>query len=440
MTDTTRPRRSVWKKILGILALTVVLFVLVVELASHRADSVLKERAALPGYKAPDLVEQFDTWDRLAYLTLEYGNPKRGLEQRGAHTEPHPYLGYALVPNYRSAPDAKQQVSHNSLGFRGKETTWEKPAGVYRIVTTGGSSVYGQSESCDDAVWSRKLEELIQAERPGFRVEVVNLGTMGWSTHEMLINLALRGLDLAPDLVIVYEAINDMRCALYTPGGEPQHDNTQWRQAWPADRPSAIEKFAANSRTYLVLRRWFTDYAAQRVDLGFYGIKNYDPNWPKTFDPYLHAPNPVPQLGFANTRRNLIGIVALCRARGAGVLFATQALPRWHLGGRASAGEQLAGFEHVLEIQRALARELDVPIVESGAKVEAVVEAEMRAKIDDAVAANPGRARADIEAELRRPGRRDVLFFQEVHPNDSGSELIARTIADYLLASPLLPR
>jgi len=439
MTDTARPRRSIWKKVLGVLMLTLVVIVVGVEIASRGADRVLLNRGTEPGYKPPLETKDFDVFDRLAYPTLEYGSPKRGLEQSGARSEPHPYLGYALVPNYRSAPTAAQQVAHNALGFRGRETTFEKPAGVYRIVTTGGSSVYGMSESSDAAVWSQKLEEMLQAERPGFRVEVVNLGVMGWSTHEMLINLSLRGLDLAPDLVIVYEAINDMRCALYTPGGPVQHDNTQWRQAWPLDRPSRIERTLAASRTYLVARRWFTNYAAERVDLGFYGIKNYKTDF-GDLDPYLHAPDPVPQLGFANTRRNLTGIVALCRARGAQVLFATQALPRWHLGGRASAGDQLAGFEHVLEIQRALSRELAVPLVESGAQVEAVLESEVRAKIEDTLAANPGRTRADIEAEWRRPGRRDLLFFQEVHPNDSGSELIARTIADYLLASPLVPR
>lgn len=435
------PRRRVpWKKIAGALVFTLALLVLALELASHRADAVLAKRRAAPDYRPPFEVEKFDLWDKLAFVTLEYGSPKRGFEQTGARTQAHPYLGYAPIPNYRTAPEATQQASHNSLGFRGKETTWEKPPGVYRIVTTGGSSVYGQSESSDAAVWSQKLEEMLQAERPGFRVEVVNLGVMGWSTHEMLINLALRGLDLAPDLVIVYEAINDMRCALYTPGGPVQHDNTQWRQAWTSDRPSAMENLASKSRTYLVLRRWFTDYTTKRVDLGYYAITNYDPNWPKTFDPYLHAPNPVPQLGFANTRRNLTGIVALCRARGTQVMFATQALPRWHLDGRLSAGEQKSGFDHVIEIQRALSRELSVPMCESGAAVEAACEAEVRAKIEEAAAANPSRPRAEIEAEWRAPGRRDLLFFQEVHPNDRGSELVARTIADYLLASPLLPR
>ncbi len=429
-------RRVPWKKILGVAVVTLVVLELTVELASHWADHVLERRASAPGYRAPEKAADFDLWDRLAYGTLEYGSPKRAREQAGARSEPHPYLGYALIPNYRTPPGATQQVSHNSLGFRGKETTWEKPAGVYRIVTTGGSSVYGQSESGDAAVWSQKLEEMVQAQRPGFRVEVVNLGVSGWSSHEMLINLALRGLDLAPDLVIVYEAINDMRCALYTEGGPVQHDNTHWRSAWPIDRPSALEGVLAKSRAYLVARRWMTNYTSARVDLGFYAIKNYR----QDIDLYSHEPDPVPQLGFANTRRNLTGIVALCRARGAKVLFATQALPRWHLDHEKSRGEQLAGFEHVLAIQHDLARDLDVPLVESGAIVEAACEAELRAKIEEAVAAQPGRPRAEIEAEWKARGRRDLLFFQEVHPNDRGSELIARTIADYLLASPLLPR
>lgn len=444
MSANTPARRPVWKKILGVSILTLVTLAIVVELASRYADKVLANRAAEPGYKAPsgvpgDDTPPFDLWDRLAYGTLEYGSPKRALEQSGARSEPHPYLGYALVPNYSSAPGAKQQVTHNSLGFRGKETTWAKPAGTFRIVTTGGSSVYGQSESSDAAVWSQQLEDMLQAARPGYTVEVVNLGVSGWSTHEMLINLELRGLDLAPDLVIVYEAINDMRCALYTPGGPVQHDNTQWRNPWPIDRPSAIEQFAAQSRIYLLGRRWFTNYTTERVDLGFYAIKNYQVDFGE-LDPYLHAPEPVPQLGFANTRRNLRNIVAVCRAHGANVLFATQAFPRWHLAGAKSASEQNAGFEHVLQLQRDIAVDMDVAVVESGAIVEAALEAEVQAKIAELMAAQPDRARAEIEAEWRARGRRDLLFYQEVHPNDRGSELVARTIADYLLASPLIPR
>jgi hypothetical protein len=50
---------------------------------------------------------------------------------------------------------------------------------------------------------------------------VINGGCQGYSTFEMQIQLELRGVDFQPDLVLCYETINDMRCALYP---NVQHD------------------------------------------------------------------------------------------------------------------------------------------------------------------------------------------------------------------------
>jgi hypothetical protein len=105
-----------------------------------------------------------------------------------------------------------------------------------------------------------------------------------------------------------------------------------------------------------------------RVDLGFCAIRNYDPLEP---DLYWHyADGPVPELGFQNYRRNLEQIVAACRARGAQVVFATQALPRWHLDRASSRAEQLDAFDRILATQREVAAALDVPVCDSGRKVE----------------------------------------------------------------------
>src|SRR6185436_1948237 len=156
----------------------------------------------------------------------------------------------------------------------------------FRIVTSGGSSVYGQSESGDAAVWSQRLEDHLKEK--GYPVEVINGGCSGYSLFENLINFATRLADLRPDLLIQYEAINDMRCALYTRGGEVQRDNTQWRIAWPADRPSVLERWLEHSRTYLVWRCYATNYDELRSDLGFYAVRNYQ----EKGDPY--DPDPVP--------------------------------------------------------------------------------------------------------------------------------------------------
>jgi hypothetical protein len=196
------------------------------------------------------------------------------------------------------------------------------------------------------------------------------------------------------------------------------------------------------SRAYMIWRRYWTPYAIERVDLGFFAMVNYkryleDREHVRL---YLHAPAPPPDLGFEIYRRNLEQMVAITRARGAQILFATQALPRWHLAGAADEADQQAGFERILEIQREVADASSVTVCDAGRVVEAALEAEVQARIAAEVAANPTRPRPEIEADLRRTGRPDLLFSREVHPNDAGSALIAQAIFDCLMASPLLPR
>jgi lysophospholipase L1-like esterase len=440
--DLPAPRRRVpWKRILVSVAIALVLAILVIEVASRIADGVVASKKKDPSSGVRRTEYQPTLVDRISYDVLEYGSIKRAAEQTEARNIPHPYLGYALTPGYRSPEGAKQQVSHNALGFRGKETTWEKPAGVFRIVTTGGSSVYGQSESSDAAVWSQRLEEILNASGRG-RFEVINVGCNGWSSFEMLINLELRALDFQPDLVIVYEAINDMRCALYTRGGEVTRDNLQWRAQWPVDRPSRIEAFLAHSRTYMLWRRYAIDYVDRRADLGFFAITNYDPS-PEAGDMYVWYARelPVPELGFANYRRNLDNIVSVCATHGAKVVFVTQAVARWHLAAAQSGNEQLDAFDRIQNIEREVAAARGVPLFECAREVEAAAEKEIEDRIAQRCAAEPGLDPAAVRAELKKfpGGPRDLIFLSEVHPSDHGSDLIARTIAKSLLESPLLP-
>lgn len=420
-----RRRAPLVRRLLIVLAITIALLVALLEIASRIADRVTTPSAQPSGLA------------RIAFSTLDPAAHK--LEN--ALTQPHPYLGYALTPGFRSKPGAPQQISHNSLGFRGRETTWEKPPGTYRVVTIGGSSVYGQSESKDEAVWSARLEEHLQAARPDRKIEVINGGCSGWSSFEMLINLELRLVDFDPDLVIVYEAINDMRCALYTLGGPVQHDNTHWRQTFPVDRPSALEKTLEKSRAYLIWRRYMTDYVKDRADLAFYAIVNCDPKNP---DWYQHDPAALPELGFANYRRNLENILSVAERHGAKVAIATQALARWHLDEHGSRVAQLRGFDRIQDIQREIARERGVALIESARVVETALEQELAQVIESERAKRPGEPEDTIAREARKAFTAQNaagvgLFKREVHPNDSGSDLVARTIADGIAAAGLIP-
>lgn len=410
--------------------------ILLVEVASRIADGVVLRREAAPGFDSKQ--HRRDLFDALTLKTLDPAAHKF----RIARTEAHPYLGYALKPSFRTDPDDAQQCSHNALGFRGKETTWEKPPGVFRIVTSGGSSVYGQSESSDAAVWSQRLEDHLKEK--GYRVEVINGGCSGWSLFENLINFATRLSDLHPDLLIQYEAINDMRCALYTHGGEVQRDNTHWRIAWPSDRPAMLERWLESSRAYLLWRCYATDYNAMRTDLGFFAVRNYDgKDW--------YDPDPVPDLGFQNYERNLEDLIALAKRNGTQVLLVTQPLARWHIEPTKSAPKQLAGIDRIYEIERKVGREQNVPVFELARIIEPMVQKELADEIERQKGLDPAAKPEELELRAKRtlqpsplpkPNQQlaHVLFHNDVHPYDYGSDLIARTMADYLAASGLLPK
>lgn len=421
------PRRPV--RVVGCtLAITLALVVLFVELLSRRADAVVAERPADPA-RTPDL------WDKWSLGTLD---PYSHILDE-VRIEPHPFLGYALKPSWKSSAGAKQQASHNALGMRGKERTKLKPAGVYRIVTLGGSSVYGSQDSCDASVWSERLEKLLAEQHPEKSIEVLNGGCLGWNSFEMLIQLELRLLPLQPDMVIVYEAINDMKAALYWRGGAVQDDNTHYRIAWRGERPSRLDELFAHSRTYLVWRRYATDWVQQQGDLYANIQRNYAPkeSWYCDGGREL-APGEIPQGGLDNYRRNLNSMISVADAAGVRIVLATQALIPRHLDGHECSQTQLAVFTRVQEIEREVAKERAMPLIDCGPRIVAEVERVWNASAQDA---EPSPVQTN-EFKWRQGGdkkwRKD-LFHNDVHPYDDGSALIARIVAEELAAAKLVP-
>jgi hypothetical protein len=66
-------------------------------------------------------------------------------------------------------------------------------------------------------------------------VQVINAGVGGYDSWESLINLELRVFDVSPDLIVFYEATNDVLARLVPPELY-RRDNTGHRRAW-ADEP-----------------------------------------------------------------------------------------------------------------------------------------------------------------------------------------------------------
>jgi lysophospholipase L1-like esterase len=432
-------RRAALAKKLGCaLVAALALFVLAIELLSRHADTVFERRRADPAFDPK--THQRDLWDRWARPTLD----PLAFDLAHARIVPHPFLGYALKPSWTSAPTDPQRVAHNRLGFRGKETTWEKPAGTFRIVTLGGSSVYGSQDSSDESVWSARLERLLEEARPGRKIEVINGGCLGYNSFEMLGQFEFRLINFRPDLVLTYEAINDMKAALYTRSGVPvQVDNTHYRRAWESERASDVESLFEQSRTFLIWRRWFTSWGDRQLDLynyvqrafgdgkgSFYCLDGRD--WPE---------GEVPEQGLVNYRRNLNSLISIADAAGVRVVLATQALVPRYMEHEECRERQLATFAQIQQIERDVARERAIPLCDRGQAIVDAVEREWRESAQDAEpdvkVANGFRWRLDKDGDGRWHRH---LFHNAVHPYDDGSALIARELADWLLASGFLPQ
>ncbi len=101
------------------------------------------------------------------------------------------------------------RVRTNSFGMRGKETTEEKPAGVFRIAVLGDSWAFGWGVG-DGEEFPAVLQSLQHAGQNGDRVEVLNFSVSDYNTLQELAVLKRKALRFHPDLVLVAYNVNDV--------------------------------------------------------------------------------------------------------------------------------------------------------------------------------------------------------------------------------------
>jgi lysophospholipase L1-like esterase len=80
---------------------------------------------------------------------------------------------------------------------------------VFRIVTVGASTTYGFFLD-DEETYPAQLQQVLREEYGYENVEVINAGVPYYTSWDALVNIAFRIPELEPDLVILYEAINDI--------------------------------------------------------------------------------------------------------------------------------------------------------------------------------------------------------------------------------------
>ena len=154
-------------------------FLGILELLAAHANSEIPERLARP--------------DALAMVRLEERDPE-------------------LFWRYRPNLDVQEQKFHvttNEFGLRDRVRTRDKPRGVFRILSLGESTTFGDDLEATET-YSYLLEQLLNADgSPGRRVEVWNCGVCSYTTYQSVKWLERDGLSFQPDLVLFYHEIND---------------------------------------------------------------------------------------------------------------------------------------------------------------------------------------------------------------------------------------
>lgn len=270
---------------------------------------------------------------------------------------PHPYLSYYPTPNYH-----KGETSHNSLGYRGTEFPLKKPAGVYRIVVLGGSSTYDVSIANNADIFTAQLEKILK-EKYGYQsVQVINAGVPGYNSWELLVNLEFRVLDLDPDLVIIYEGVNDVHARMVEPSSY-RGDDLGRRAVWQPPHVALWE----HSALLRILSR--TMNATRQVGIDDFVSSPTYLSWP--FDDRLREDHLDPaELLKENPpiyfRRNLENMIAVAKEHSVEIMFSTWAYSPY-LKDYAAEKYYQEGFKENNAVTKEVAADQHIPLFDFAA-------------------------------------------------------------------------
>ncbi len=258
---------------------------------------------------------------------------------------------------------------HNSLGFRGEEFEIEKPEGAFRIACLGGSTTYGVLEDFRES-FPYSLQQVLH-ERGYTRVEVINAAAEHYSSWESFICLQFRLLELDPDMIYLYHAINDINARLVWPPSAYQADNSAARIANATSLKMApIWHYSTLARFFLIRFGYVQPYSSLSVNLierppTFYAdlhtMQYHTKRYPKGIFEEVPAYQMIEENPPKYFESNLRGIIAVAKANNIDVLFSTFAYsPLFEQFPRVSTKEYQKGFKEHNEIIRSFADEVSL--------------------------------------------------------------------------------
>jgi lysophospholipase L1-like esterase len=268
------------------------------------------------------------------------------------------------------------EVSINALGFRGPELAAEKPADVFRVLCLGDSWTFGANVGQEET-YPRQLEARLQERYSGARLEVWNLGVLGYSSYQGRELLERRAIAWQPDLVVVAFGMNDGKV-----GG--------WHDADTGSEPQGVVPATADlleaSQGYKLLR--YLALLAKYRPPTFGDEVRAAAEKPKMTDENVRELEPWMRVPPADYEKNVGAMIDLARDRGAGVIL---------------LDNEIAASAYSTILERISAAR-GVPLVESGrllAEGRDEIERAMEDRLGLARAGSSGEADDEVEVVFR---------------------------------------
>lgn len=319
----------------------------------------------------------------------------------------------------------------NSRGLRSRE--WgEDRAGEYRILAVGGSTT-----EClyldQDYTWPSLLEKNLSTTEDGRRVWVGNAGRSGLNSRDHLafVQLALPQYDV--DAVIVLAGINDLILRLAQgPQYEPNFTEDRQRFLIWAKSRFAVAPGAGASPGEPLLKGTNLWHAARAINDQYRAIQTQlSGNWPvqddhgrwyadarsKRAQARIRAELPPIDEALAEFRRNLREIAQTVRAAGARIVFLTS--PSIYRSGLTEAEQALLWLGH----SEAQGEYYSVSALSEG--LHLYNETTLGLCVDLGIEC--------FDLAARVPKTTDA-FYDDVHFNERGAELVAEELAAWLRA------
>ena len=141
---------------------------------------------------------------------------------RGGHgffDDPNDFIS----PFFTTYQQPRPIVHRDSYEFLNGSVARQRPPDEIRVLCLGGSTTvnFRAGISYTDVLEQRFAESADD----GWRVRFLNAGGEGYSTAQMLVNLSLRNIDVQPDIVTVYENVNDLAANFFGAGVQSDYAN-----------------------------------------------------------------------------------------------------------------------------------------------------------------------------------------------------------------------